>query len=140
MVGAEPAKTKSIGCLGVGAGAPNTAAEATEALKVYDGLPVKLSTSCAKDRNGDARRRWCSATTTCSRVEAQSAVSPLEIVTTQCNWLEHGIERTRALYELGQAHEALGNTENACEAYQRVIARWSAAKKSVTLDKAKLRA
>ena len=116
----------------------STEAEATDALRVYDGLSEKLAVACEKSTHEISDYAVLGHVYLLAG-KAESAVAPLEMVTTQCNWLTDPLEMTQALLELGKAHEVLGNTENACEAYQRVIARWSAAKKSATLDVAKAR-
>jgi tetratricopeptide (TPR) repeat protein/predicted Ser/Thr protein kinase len=72
--------------------------------------------------------------------KAKEALPHLEGATTACNWLHWPVHHTRSLLHLGQAHEALGQTEEACGAYQRVIARWGTAQKSATRDTAKARA
>ena len=70
---------------------------------------------------------------------AEAALPHLDGATLACNWLHWPVQHTRALLHLGQAHEALGQTESACEAYQRVVARWNTAEKSATRDTAKAR-
>lgn len=70
---------------------------------------------------------------------ADAALRYLEADTLACNWLHWPVQHTHALLHLGQAHEAMGQTEGACEAYHRVVARWAIAPKSSTRDTAKAR-
>jgi eukaryotic-like serine/threonine-protein kinase len=65
------------------------------------------------------------------------ALPHLEAASNACNWLHWPVQHTHAILHLGQAHEALGQTESACEAYQRVVARWGTAQKSSARDIAK---
>ncbi len=70
---------------------------------------------------------------------AQDALLQLEGATNACNWLHWPVEHTQALLHLGQAREAVGDVEHACQSYQRVVARWGTAAKSATRDLAKAR-
>lgn len=68
------------------------------------------------------------------------AIAPLAKATTACNWLEWPIAHTKALVDLGQAREADGDRDGACDAYTRVLARWATTDKSITRDLARTRA
>ena len=70
---------------------------------------------------------------------ATDALPHLEAATNACSWLQWPVEHTKALLHLGQSQESLGDTEHACQAYQRVVARWGTAPKSGTRDIAKSR-
>ena len=113
-----------------------TPAEARAAL---DALPkgVSVAGTVKLDKETFARAQLGNALLLVGR--AKEALPHLEGATNACNWLQWPVQHTLALLHLGQAQEALGATENACEAYQRVVARWSAAPKSATRDLAKAR-
>jgi hypothetical protein len=50
-----------------------------------------------------------------------------------CNVLDHPIEHARVERMLGEALEKEGDAAGACAAYGALVARWSRAKRSVTL-------
>jgi serine/threonine-protein kinase len=73
--------------------------------------------------------------------DAARALPLLERGVRVCITLARPVERMRALLHLGMAREATGDRAGACEAYQRVLARWGSAKpRSVTADDARHRA
>ena len=112
-----------------------TPAEAKEAIEA---LPSELVTSETKlHREGFVRAEVGNTLLLAGR--PKDAVPHLEVATNACNWLQWPVEHTYALLHLGQAHEAVGDLEHACQAYQRVVARWATAPRSATRDLAKAR-
>ena len=112
-----------------------TPAEAKEAIEA---LPSELVTSETKlHREGFVRAEVGNTLLLAGR--PKDAVNHLEVATNACNWLQWPVEHTYALLHLGQAHEAVGDLEHACQAYQRVVARWGTAPRSATRDLAKAR-
>jgi eukaryotic-like serine/threonine-protein kinase len=110
-----------------------TPAEAKEAI---DLLPSSLGTAGRHDQK-EAFVRAALGNAFLLAGKADEALPHLESAGNACNWLNWPVKHTRSLLHLGQAHQALGQTENACEAYQRVVARWGTAPKSATRDIAK---
>ncbi len=113
-----------------------TPAEAKEALAA---IPSELVTSETKLHSKDTFTRAEVGNALLLAGRAKDALSHLEGAANACNWLQWPVEHTYALLHLGQAHEAVGDVEHACQAYQRVVARWGTAPKSATRDLAKAR-
>jgi hypothetical protein len=67
------------------------------------------------------------------------ALAPLKAATARCFPFDAPIESTRAFLDYGQALEATGDRAGACDAYQRVLARWGNAPASRTATEARVR-
>ncbi|MDB4943717.1 MAG: uncharacterized protein JWP97_3251, partial [Labilithrix sp.] len=114
-----------------------TPAEAKEAIRTYETISSEQPSGKLICRDPQASGTLGHAYLLAG--QPHEALAPLEKTANNCSWMWDAIEHTWSLVDLGKTHEALGNTEHACEAYQRVIARWAAAPRSVSRDFAKAR-
>ncbi len=70
----------------------------------------------------------------------QEALESLRMVSRSCMGLGEPVAYVQAQLELGEAHEALSETPQACEAYARVLERWGKARpRSVSAELARSR-
>ena len=114
-----------------GAGTPDDARAALEALPLYEPLPAlwDFTTASPIGRTYFLAGRF------------EQAIRYLRQATEACDALDAPFDHVRAYLYLGRALEATNDATGACAAYKAVLARWGSAKpRSATADAARARA